>query len=310
VCAERLPELLLDASLVWIPLRRLALLRLALQPAADELLGLAHAELPFGDDSQGFGLVRAGGETEQGAGVPLGNVVAEQGILHRFGRVKQAQGVRDGDPRAADAAGQLGLRDAELLDQLLEGFASSRGSGRLGRCSRPAPAPASPEGGVLDDRGHALEPGALGGTPAPLPGDQVVAIRLFRRRDDERWTMPWVRIDAVSSSRWWRSMCERGCQGFGEIAATGSSAAPAADDGVAVRSGGASSGCLAGISASSPRPRPPLRGERDWRLPVCGAIGGHDGAELRTSGQVSRLAWETVQAYPSLASSDPARCSE
>ena len=72
------------------------------------------------------------GQRQHGAGVALGDLAAGEHPEHVLGQLEQADAVRDGRLRAADALGHLAERELELVDQrrvrarLLDGARGSR----------------------------------------------------------------------------------------------------------------------------------------------------------------------------------------
>ena len=84
-------------------------------------LGGPHREVLV-DDLVGEPLHRLGGaEREDRAGVAGGEHAGGHALLHRQRQLQQADGVADLRTGAPDAAGELLLRDAEVLEQLLVG---------------------------------------------------------------------------------------------------------------------------------------------------------------------------------------------
>jgi hypothetical protein len=125
-------------------------------------------------------------DAEEGAGVARGQHAGRDTTLDRDRQLQQPDRVRDHRAAAADAVCELGLRDAELREQLLVG-------GRLVERVQLDPVDVLQQGvakhrvvaGVPDDRRQALQPGPLRGTPAPLAHDELVGPG-GRLADDDR----------------------------------------------------------------------------------------------------------------------------
>ena len=147
---------------------------LASQP--NPLLGLADRPAAAGGVAGEAAADVVAGGAEEGLAVALAEVAGLEQLQRLVGELEQADQVGDGGAAAADAAGQLLFGQAELLDQ---GGAGLRLLDRVEvladhvldqRRLQPLGL-----GLVADDRRHLLEPRLLGGAPAALAGDQLVA---------------------------------------------------------------------------------------------------------------------------------------
>ena len=163
--------------------------------------------------------------TEQSPGMPRASSwPSATSLLDRRGQLKQAQGVGDGHPAAADPGRQLLVGQAEILDQLLVG------TGLLERVEVLAMKVL--DQGLLDAvraRGRCGRwPGSSATRPA-WPPATVVRRRSARRRrrpaarTSTGWSTPTSRIDAVREARLSSSKEVRGWWGLARIAATGMS---------------------------------------------------------------------------------------
>ena len=194
---------------------------------------------------------------------------------------------------AADAVGELLVGDAELVEQLLVGRRL------LERVELDAVdvlqqrvAQHRVVGGLADDRRDRVQAGPLARPPAALAHDELVRCRGRASRTTIGCSRPNSRIECASSASASSSNSVRGCCGLGRIALTGISRQLGEPGGAADRrrrrapSAGRSLSSEAlvpiadgrrravgpvGISAASPRPRPPLR---------CGTIARHRGYRL------------------------------
>ena len=113
---------------------------------------------------------------EQGLAVALAELAGLEQLQRLVGQLEQADQVGDGGAAAADPARQLLFGQAELLDQ---GGAGARLLDRVevlaDHVLDQRRLQALGFGLVADDRRHLLQPGLLGGAPAALAGDQLVA---------------------------------------------------------------------------------------------------------------------------------------
>ena len=147
--------------------------------------------------------------------------------LHLHRQLQQPDRVGDLRAAAPDPAGQLLVRGAELLEQLLVG-------GRLLQRVELDPVDVLQQrvaqhgvvGGVPDDGRHGVQPGGAGGPQPALAHDELVADARRRTpfsRTTIGWSSPnsrteWLSSSSASSSKTWR-----GCLGLGTTSSTATS---------------------------------------------------------------------------------------
>ena len=138
--------------------------------------------------------------------------------LHLVGEVEQPDQVRDRGAAAADAAGELLLGDAEVVDQGGAGAGLVDGVEVLAdHVLDQRRLQALVLGRAADHGRDALEAGLLGGAPAALAGDQLVAPVAERAaRSAAAAPRPSAIEPASASGRRARS-CVRGWSGLGSI---------------------------------------------------------------------------------------------
>ncbi len=162
----------------------------------------------------------AEGRPKQRACMTLGDLASVERGLDAIGQEQQAKCVGDRDAGAADSIRDIGLGEAEFVDQLAVGhrFLERRQVGpddvfdqrqlELGL-----------QGNIHDDRWNLVETGELGCAPAPLTRDQRVGIGRSAGLTTIGWMTPCMRIESASTSSSSGSMEVRGCLGFGEMLA-------------------------------------------------------------------------------------------
>ncbi len=177
-----------------------------------------------------------------------GELLVGEELLHLEGKREKTDRVRDVGSGHADPVGELLLLQPELVQELSEGLA------KLDRVEVLAvdvlDEGFSEQVGVIripQDDGHGGQPGQLGGTEPPLPRDDFVA--LTRPAHDDRLQDP-----DLADRR--RQLLQASRRRTGSSAASGwGRSRPRAPRGVPVLVSPASG--APGISAESPRPRPP-----------------------------------------------------
>jgi hypothetical protein len=115
-------------------------------------------------------------EPEQGPGVPGGQHAGRHPPLHQRRQLEQPDGVGDLRPGAADPGGELVVGAAEVVQQLLVGRTLlERVELAAVQVLQQRVAQQVVVGGVPHDRRDRAEAGLLGGPPAPLAHDELVA---------------------------------------------------------------------------------------------------------------------------------------
>ncbi len=124
-------------------------------------------------------------QREQRPGVARGQHPRCDPPLHRRRKPEQSQGVADLWTTAADPAGQLLLGAGEVVEQLLvRGRLLQRVELRAVQVLQQRVPQQVVVGRVAHDRGDPLEPCLARGPPAPLPGDELVAVGTGRPHHD------------------------------------------------------------------------------------------------------------------------------
>ena len=191
---------------------------LAPAAAAAAALGLAHRPA-LGGRALGERAARRPGRATWRIARPWPSLSSpdSSSVEHLVGEVEQTDQVRDRGAAAADPARQLLLGDAEVLDQRRAGARLvDRVEVLADHVLDQRRLQALVLGRVADHRRDRLEAGLLGGAPAALAGDQLVAavveraddqrLEDARRRDRVRQRVERVRVEAV-----------RGWSGLGSI---------------------------------------------------------------------------------------------
>ena len=140
------------------------------------------------------------GRHQQRAAVAFGQPAFDEQLEHLVREVEQAQQVRDGDARAADALADLLAGEPELVDEQRAGASlldrvevlarhvlDQRELERLAVLVR------------RDDGRNHFEAGQLSGAPAALAGDQLVGAA-GQGRTSTGWITPRSRTDSDSAS--------------------------------------------------------------------------------------------------------------
>ena len=178
---ETAAELILDLADVILGLGgelrlgRFLVDRLARDRLGDELLGVAHVQLPLHDEVGEHALLGLGLEPEKGLGVTARQHLPRDECLHLGIEVKKADRIRDRGAVFADALGDLLLLQAEFLGQSRVGLGLLEGIEILalevldeGHLEHVAVR------GIAHDHRHLRQLQLGRGPPAALPGDEFI----------------------------------------------------------------------------------------------------------------------------------------